>query len=204
MGQNRDANPLNRDKFDESRPQNAKSLMKRALVGAALGVLVMDAPAFAADMPLKAPRIPFYEWTGLYIGAHAGFGGGHSNATLLDPVLTQRGNNYNGLIGGVQGGYNYRSSSGVLVGFEADISFPNYLTSNSVVSSLTTVRSDVTEQWDYIGTARGRIGYAAGPWLFYATGGFAWAGERFLNTPAAGNDEKRLNVRPGWAAGAGV
>ena len=53
-------------------------------------------------------------------------------------------------------------------------------------------------------TARGRVGYAAGPWLTYATGGLAWAGERFLNTPAIGNDEKKLNTRLGWAAGAGV
>jgi high affinity Mn2+ porin len=40
--------------------------------------------------------------------------------------------------------------------------------------------------------------------LAYATGGLAWAGERFLNTPAIGNNEKILNTRLGWAAGAGV
>src|SRR5665647_552133 len=50
----------------------------------------------------------------------------------------------------------------------------------------------------------GRVGYAAGPWLTYATGGLAWAGERFLNTPAIGDDEKHLNVRLGWVAGGGV
>jgi high affinity Mn2+ porin len=91
-----------------------------------------------------------------------------------------------------------------LLGVEADMTFPNYLTSNSVVSSLATPRSDVTEQWDYVGTVRGRIGYATGPWLVYATGGLAWAGERFINTPAIGNDEKKLNLRLGWAAGGGV
>ena len=53
-------------------------------------------------------------------------------------------------------------------------------------------------------TARGRLGYAAGPWLVYATGGLAFAGERFLNTPAIGNDEKILHTRLGWAAGGGV
>ncbi|HMH60448.1 MAG TPA: carbohydrate porin, partial [Bradyrhizobium sp.] len=54
------------------------------------------------------------------------------------------------------------------------------------------------------GSLRGRIGYASGPWLAYATGGLAWAGERFVNTPAVGSEEKELNVRLGWAAGAGV
>src|SRR5712692_6537969 len=111
---------------------------------------------------------------------------------------------WTGLYVGVQAGYSYQLPSGMLLGVEADISFPNYLTSNSVVSSLATARSDVTEQWDYVGTARGRVGYVAGPWLVYATGGLAWAGERFLNTPAIGSDEKTLHTRLGWAAGGGV
>ena len=73
-----------------------------------------------------------------------------------------------------------------------------------MVSSLATAQSDLTEQWDYVATARGRVGYATGPWLAYATGGLAWAGERFLNSPANGTDEKVLNTRLGWAAGGGL
>ncbi len=83
-------------------------------------------------------------------------------------------------------------------------SFPNYIDGNSVISTLATAKSYVIEQMDFTGSARGRLGYAAGPWLFYATGGLAWTGERFLNTPAVGNDEKKLNMRLGWAAGGGV
>jgi len=108
------------------------------------------------------------------------------------------------VIGGVQAGYNFLLSSGLMLGIEADLTFPNYLTSNSIVSRLTTARSDVTHQLDYTGTARGRIGYAHGPWLAYATGGLAFAGDRFLSTPAVGNDEKHIGHRLGWAAGAGV
>jgi high affinity Mn2+ porin len=156
-------------------------------------------------MPVKAPAIrSVFDWTGLYVGAHAGFGRGSSTAVLADPATSTTSNSFGGMIGGVQAGYNYQLPSGMLLGVEADISFPNYLTSNSVVSSLATVRSDVTEQWDYVGTARGRVGYVAGPWLVYATGGLAWAGERFLNTPAIGSDEKTLHTRLGWAAGGGV
>src|SRR5229473_3783651 len=141
--------------------------------GLGLGLFVVDGSATAADMPVKAPYIrSVFDWTGLYIGAHAG--------------------------------YNYQLPSGMLLGVEADITFPNYLTSNSVVSLLATAQSDLTEQWDYVATARGRVGYAAGPWLAYATGGLAWAGERFLNSPANGSDEKVLNTRLGWAAGGGL
>jgi high affinity Mn2+ porin len=171
---------------------------ERVFAGAGLSLLVVDGPAMASDMPVKAPHIQsVFDWTGLYIGAHAGYSRGSSNAVLSDPATTATSNVFDGMIAGVQAGYNVRLPSGMLLGVEADITFPNYLTSNSVVSSLATARSAVTEQWDYVGTARGRIGYASGQWLAYATGGLAWAGERFL-------DEKTLNTRLGWAAGGGV
>jgi high affinity Mn2+ porin len=178
---------------------------ERLIAGLGLGLFAFDGPAFAADLPFKAaPAQRVFDWTGLYIGAHAGFSRGSSNAVLSDPLPVASSNTFDGMIGGVQAGYNYKLPSGVLLGLEADFSFPNYLISNSVVSSLATTRSAITEQWDYVATARGRIGYAAGAWLAYATGGFAWTGERFLNTPAIGDDEKKLNTRLGWSAGAGV
>ena len=179
----------------------------RVISGAGLAVIAIDGPAHAADvsLPVTAPHIQaVFDWTGLYIGAHAGYGSGSSHAVLTDPLTATTSNSLGGMIGGVQAGYNFLLPSGMLLGVEADMSFPNYLTSNSVVSSLATAGSDVTEQLDYLGTARGRVGYAAGPWLVYGTGGLAFAGERFLNTPAIGSDEKKLNVRFGWAAGAGV
>jgi high affinity Mn2+ porin len=179
------------------------------LAGAGFGLFTLDGAAIAADipvrMPVKAPYIQtVLDWTGFYIGAHTGYGRGSSNAVLVDPATLATENRFSGVIGGVQAGYNVQLPSGLLFGVEADLSFPNYLNSNSIVSSLASARSDVTDQWDYVGTARGRIGYGSGPWLAYATGGLAWAGERFLNTPAVGSDEKHINVRLGWAAGAGV
>jgi high affinity Mn2+ porin len=179
--------------------------LQSVFAGVGLSLLALDGPAVAADMPIKAPHIQaVFDWTGLYIGAHAGYSRGSSSAVLSDPALAANSSIFSGTIGGVQAGYNYRLPSGLLFGVEADITFPNYLTSNSVVSLLATPQSDVTEQWDYVATARGRVGYASGPWLAYATGGLAWAGERFLNSPANGTDEKVLNTRLGWAAGGGL
>jgi high affinity Mn2+ porin len=178
---------------------------RSVFAGVGLSLFALDGPAGAADMPVKAPHIQaVFDWTGLYIGAHAGYSRGSSSAVLSDPATLAASNTFSGTIGGVQAGYNYRLRSGLLFGVEADITFPNYLTSNSVVSLLATAQSDLTEQWDFVATARGRVGYAAGPWLAYATGGLAWAGERFLNSPANGTDEKVLNTRLGWAAGAGI
>ena len=170
-------------------------------------MLALDSPAIAADvgLPVKAPHIQsVFDWTGFYIGAHAGFGRGSSSAVLTDPAITASSGSFGGVIGGVQAGYNVQLSSGIVLGAEADITFPNYLASNSIAALLATPRSEVVEQLDYAGSLRGRIGYASGHWLAYATGGLAWAGERFVNTPAIGSEEKELNVRLGWAAGAGV
>jgi high affinity Mn2+ porin len=179
--------------------------MKRVLAGLALGMLSLDGPVYAADIPLKAPRFqPVYDWSGLYFGAHAGFGRGHSNAVLGDPSIATTTNAFGGPIGGLQAGYNIQLPSRIVLGFEADVSFPNYIDGNSVISTLATAKSYVVEQMDFSGSVRGRVGYANGPWLFYATGGLAFTGERYFNTPSIGNDEKKLAMRLGWAAGGGV
>src|ERR1051325_2255266 len=165
----------------------------------------MNGAALAADIPLKAPRPqPVLDWTGLYFGAHAGFGRGFSDATLTDPAVAATGNFFGGPFGGLQAGYNFQLPSRIVLGLEADVTFPNYIHGNSVISMLATAKSFVFDQMDFAGSLRGRLGYAAGPWLFYATGGLAFSGERFLNMPADGNDEKLLRMRPGWIAGGGA
>src|SRR3982074_830587 len=108
--------------------------MKRVLAGLARGVLALDG-AVAADIPLKAPHIQqIDDWTGLYFGAHAGFGRGHSNAVLSDPSIATTGNSFGGPFGGLQAGYNFQLPSRIVLGFEADVSFLNYIDGNSVIS----------------------------------------------------------------------
>jgi high affinity Mn2+ porin len=179
--------------------------LQHVLAGAAVGAMTLANPALAADLPVKAPQLrPAFDWSGFYIGGHTGYSRGASSAMLTDPLLAASSGTFSGVIGGVQAGYNVRLPSGLLLGVEADLTFPNYLTSNSIVSRLTTANSDVTHQLDYVGTVRGRIGYTQGPWLAYATGGLAYAGERFLSSPAVGDEEKDIHHRLGWAAGAGL
>jgi high affinity Mn2+ porin len=178
---------------------------KGVFAGLSLGMMALADPAAAADLPLKAPAMrAIFDWTGFYVGAHVGYGRGASEVVLTDPTVTAGPGVASGMIGGVQAGYNHRFQSGLLLGVEGDFTFPNYIISNSVVSLLASPRSTVTEGLDYVSTVRGRVGYAAGSWLFYATGGLAIAGERFVNTPAIGNDEKIIRDRLGWAAGGGI
>src|ERR1700694_5874117 len=87
------------------------------LAGAGLGLFALDGAAIAADipvrMPVKAPYIqPVFDWTGFYIGAHAGYGRGTSSAVLADPFLatTATSSSFSGIIGGVQAGYNFQTA----------------------------------------------------------------------------------------------
>ena len=176
--------------------------MKRALAGVALGVLSLDGPAVAADMRLKAPAFDaVYSWTGFYLGGHTGYGGGGlgpgANAlpeqgVFLPPSVT-------GLIGGFQAGYNRQLSNNVVVGIEADISFPSPLDA----PRLTAAPFNTT--LDYAATVRGRIGYAFGTLLPYVTGGVAWGRTHLnLNDSAGSLISARAQTHPGWTVGAGV
>jgi high affinity Mn2+ porin len=124
---------------------------------------------------------------------------------ILDDDTTSFTHRFGTLTGGLQGGYNYVLPSRLLLGVEADMSFPNYLSADEVVWFRTTPDTDIVEKIDYMGTLRGRVGYAFDHWMVYATGGFAWSLGRFLQTPGAVDDvDKALHLHTGWAAGAGA
>ena len=156
------------------------------------------------SMPLKAPPIATYDWSGFYVGGHVGYGRGNGRDTLFDPNPTAADGSFGSLFGGMQFGYNYRLPSRLLVGIEGDFSFPNYL-DDGIVASRSTPASSITEKLDFISTVRGRAGYAFDHWLLYATGGLAWSQARFLaDSNSTGNEDKILRMRSGWALGAGA
>jgi outer membrane immunogenic protein len=119
---------------------------------------------------------------GSYIGAASG-----ANSTSISQ---------SGFVGGAQFGFNYQINQNFVVGFETDIQGTamrgnsngfgifgsNSNTNNSASSGVyanqngafvTTVQAGI----DYIGTARGRVGYLLGPsLLLYGTAGLAYGG----------------------------
>jgi high affinity Mn2+ porin len=159
-------------------------------------------------MPVKAPdNPPYYNWTGLYVGGHVGYSRGNAQVTLTDPSspATNFGSPFGSLTGGVQLGYNYILPSRILLGIEADMSFPNFLAADPAAWSRTTLVADTSEKIDYMGTLRGRFGYAFPHWMIYATGGFAWSQGRFLQNPGVTDDiDKTLHLHSGWALGVGA
>ena len=66
------------------------------------------------------------------------------------------------------------------------MSFPSVLGGSQNISSALIGQASYQEQVEFSGTVRGRIGYAPGNWLFYATGGFAWSYDQFTRTQIAG------------------
>jgi len=182
------------------------------IAGSTAAILVaLAGSAGATDgvIPTKAAPIPYadaFDWTGFYVGGHVAYGLGRGTSTLSDPNPFSAGDSFGSLYGGVQAGYNYVFPSRLLLGAEADITFPNFQTyaDGLIFTGGTAQGTTVTDQIDYIATLRGRFGYAFDRWLIYGTGGFAWSQARFGETNAAGDEDLILLTRTGWTLGLGA
>jgi outer membrane immunogenic protein len=208
--------------------------MKKVLLSY-LALCGLAGASFAADLPRRsapvAPAfvaVPVFTWTGFYVGAHAGFISSDSDALLLDTnfgggvpavvasdFLRERTNvDEDGFIGGAQIGFNWQTGMFVW-GLEADISgtdiggrdFHSFPGDARFAPWDTTLRSDL----DWLGTVRGRIGFAFDRWMIYGTGGFAIGGTSFGGsiiqpTGRAPNlfGSASDDTKAGWAAGLGV
>jgi high affinity Mn2+ porin len=177
--------------------------------------------------PFKAPPVAAkaYDWSGFYLGGHFGAAWGRSDWSAAGGLplsgSIDLAHGYNAFKGtgsyfaGLQAGYNAMLPNHILLGAEADISFPNTIEGSQTFSSVSTGQASFAEQVQFFGTLRGRLGYAPGNWLIYATGGFAFSYDEFTRTqltgtPAGGTAtpgtvENRFMVpRAGWTAGAGI
>ncbi len=189
--------------------------MKQSLLGLVFVGAMAAAPAMAADMgmPLKAPALPpaAASWTGCYVGIEGGGNWGSSKSIdASDRVPTSVGlpiTNPFDLSGGLFGGTvgcNYQFASSWVIGIEDDFSWTNKTGSAFDLlpfntASLNTMR----ENW--LDTLRGRIGYSSAGWLFYVTGGAAFASTTVtvLNL-LDGNSVSDSSNRTGWTAGGGI
>lgn len=140
---------------------------------------------------------PAYDWTGWYLGLHAGYGEAGTDGIFDSselpgaPEEATYGDNLdaNGLIGGIQGGYDWQTD-GFVWGLEADI-------------SLTDLKDDVGDDGgndriefdlDALASLRLRAGIAADRALFYVTGGVAYASGEFTVIDDAGPGEDTGSV----------
>jgi outer membrane immunogenic protein len=170
--------------------------MKRLCV-ALIGLVGLTGAAAAADLsrpppapyyPKAAVVAPIYNWTGLYLGIEGGgaFGGSNWDRTGSRDIS-------GGLAGGTIG-YNWQFNQ-VVAGLEGDFGWAGISGSSSTNCPAGCKTSD-----GWLGTARGRLGYAADRFLPYITGGLA-VGDIRAQTPgfASASQDKA-----GWTIGAGL
>jgi high affinity Mn2+ porin len=205
--------------------------MRRPFI-AGVSLIALGGRVFAADvnLPTKAPPAPAYDFVGFYIGGHLGYAAGSSAWTASAAGVPfasgsldffQPFDAFSGAgsyFSGGQVGYNLMLPNRFLLGGEADVSFPAFpflseapSFSGISIGGASTLVSPVagaerySENMVTFGSVRGRIGHALGNWLFYATGGFAWAYDRAeLEQLSTGITGSQFQWRFGWTAGAGV
>jgi outer membrane immunogenic protein len=174
---------------------------QRKLLPALTALCVLaGSTAYAADMPTKACRqySPVYvpTWSGFYAGLNAGYGWASVNA-VTDGAPS---NNLNGFVGGGQLGYNWQTGSFVF-GVEGDFQGTTQKKSDTFTVLGTAFTVDQKIPW--FATARGRLGYAWGPWMLYATGGAAWINYK-LDVSALGLTASDNTTKAAFTVGGGV
>jgi len=208
--------------------------MKKILFGGAALTALMVGSAGAADLRRPAPAYappPVYNWTGGYWGGNIGYGWGEAKydaavnvavplapATASTAISSSR--DIDGVIGGLQAGYNYQFGAWVW-GWETDFqgsgqkgseTFNGALAITGIAPLPFTVTTDHKLEW--FGTARTRVGFLWGPnTLVYATGGVAYgqvkdsATVNLLvpgTTVSASAAATFKDVKAGWTVGAGI
>ncbi len=190
-----------------------KTKRSALLVCAASAVCVSSATAQAADLG-GAPRRPVYaepvthepafSWSGLYIGAHVGYGWSDADWQFADtPGISTNHSGEGGLLGG-QIGYNIQSGRFVF-GVEADMSSA-WLDGGTACPN---PAFNCDHSFNWIASLRGRAGMTVNGnrTLLYATGGGAWADVDYVASDAVTGAKFGTgfsNTHVGWVAGAGI
>lgn len=173
---------------------------KRFSVLLAGALAILTAPAFAA--PPATPESDAHNWTGLYVGVNGGYSWSHgvgmyastdpSPLPAANPVVSDPA----GSFAGITLGANQQIENGLVLGVEGDIDYGDVTAS---IPDTIILGDTVTTTSDWSGTARGRIGFAAGTIMPYLTAGLAVA-----NSTVTANGGSLSAVLTGWTAGGGV
>ena len=162
---------------------------------------LLSRPAFGADMAVPRPleKAAFhptrvYEWTGFYVGVNGGYAAGQSRVSF--PGLGDSADfTLDGALVGGTLGFNFQAGP-IVWGVEGDISLADI--SGGAACPAPGITCSVRNRW--LGTARGRLGWAIYNWMPYITGGMAF-GEVQVSALSTGSQS---TTHGGWTAGGGV
>jgi outer membrane immunogenic protein len=183
----------------------------KSIVGALALSALLAAPVMAADlparMPVKAPPVvaPVFSWTGCYIGAHGGYGWGHTKWSERGTEFAEH--DIDGWLVGGQVGCNIQHDRWVF-GIEGQASWAD-LKGSSVFGDPANSNFKEHTKTDIVGTFAFRLGYAVDRTLFYAKGGLAFARDRNSEDVFEGplfthTEVSDKYMRWGWMLGGGI
>ncbi|MGX5803373.1 outer membrane beta-barrel protein [Bradyrhizobium sp. Arg314] len=173
--------------------------MKSILLATA-ALVAATGSAFAADVLAQEPVASTYNWTGLYVGAQAGYEWAKTGYSFSNGAP---GGSFtpSGFVGGVYVGYNHQFDSPLVVGLEGDIEYANVKDSfNNPFGFNSAGSADL--RWQ--GSVRARVGYAFDRFLPYVTGGVAFGNFRFEGGPNPATLMSWSKTKTGWTIGAGL
>jgi outer membrane immunogenic protein len=184
--------------------KNSKLISAAVAVGTICGI----GAASAADLPArtytKAPMIvdPGYNWSGFYIGGQVGGATSRGGYTTVETIGSEAFTyNPSSAIGGGHLGLQGQWGSWVL-GIEGTYSATKLNQTDPSILFAPRTRSLSAQD---IATVVGKVGYAAGPWMFYAKGGFADSKiDTFGINPASGVFADVNQWRSGYTVGGGI
>jgi outer membrane immunogenic protein len=171
-------------------------------------LVTLASQASAADLGARAyDPGQAWSWTGCYLGANAGGLWGDSDRWIPRTPggafegVSLGGHSVDGFIGGVQGGCDYQTASGIVIGVAGDYGWTN--ADGTHLSARETgvfYHSDV----EALASITGRLGYAFGRALLYVEGGAAWELVDYrASTTMIGTAYRASDDRPGWTIGGG-
>lgn len=173
-------------------------MLSRIAMGAVVALL--STSAMAADLIIDEPAavIPTsaFDWSGFYVGAHAGWASG---SVLAYPLDASGETTATGWLLGVQAGANAQFDTFVL-GVEGDVAWTN-ITNEDETDAINGPWGLIDVNW--LASLRGRAGVAFDQVLLYATAGVAAAGVDFTDLDFA-PPTTLSDTHFGWTAGLGV
>jgi len=180
--------------------------MKKLLL-AGVATLIAAAPAWAADLPRRAPALQAapavgYDWNGFYVGGYYGGVVGNQKGSTPTSFAGQTNVNQLGFTAGGTLGYNWQIAPTWLIGFEGDFGYLGINRTNTEFNDFALVGLKT----DWYATARGRVGFVTGPSLIYATGGAAFVHMRdtFGGGLIAAGPTTFTHTNTGWTVGGGI
>lgn len=182
--------------------------MKRLLLSAA--IIALSAPAaFAADLPvyepapMVAPNPVSFDWSGVYIGAHGGYGWADLDTNDDSDDFNFDDADLEGFVVGGQLGYNWQVNQFVF-GVEVDGSFSDIGIDDGDFFDEDDDDDDDEIGYDWLASARGRLGFGFDRFLVYGTGGVGFGGFNSDIAFADDDDDDDDEAQIGWVAGGGV